>query len=137
MALLERARQGVLSTYSAHRPGFPFGSVVPYALDERGRPLFLISAMALHTQNLRADPRASLFVQEPGADRDPLSGARVTVIGAVTPLAEEERASARALYLERQPQARAWADFQDFAFYRMDVAAMYFVGGFGVMGWVD
>jgi hypothetical protein len=27
-------------------------------------------------------------------------------------------------------------DFTDFAFYRMEVTEVYFVGGFGVMGWV-
>ena len=27
-------------------------------------------------------------------------------------------------------------DFEDFAFYRMEVVDVYYVGGFGVMGWV-
>jgi heme iron utilization protein len=27
-------------------------------------------------------------------------------------------------------------DFDDFSFYRMDVVEVYYVGGFGVMGWV-
>ena len=27
-------------------------------------------------------------------------------------------------------------DFEDFSFYRMDVLDVYYVGGFGVMGWV-
>jgi len=30
-----------------------------------------------------------------------------------------------------------WVDFEDFSFYRMDVVDVYFVGGFGVMGWVS
>src|ERR1035438_4272179 len=50
-----------LSTLSRKRPGYPFGSLMPYAIDERGRPIFLISNMAMHTQNLQADPRASLL----------------------------------------------------------------------------
>ena len=49
-------RVGTLSTVSRKQPGFPFGSVMPYALDSRGRPVFLISSMAMHTQNLQADP---------------------------------------------------------------------------------
>src|SRR6266545_3685536 len=61
---------GSLSTLSRKRPGFPFGSVMPYAPDEQGRPIFLISTMAMHTQNLTADPRASLLVTQPGADGD-------------------------------------------------------------------
>jgi len=40
---------------------------MPYGLDELGRPIFLISTMAMHTQNLQADPRASLLVTQPDA----------------------------------------------------------------------
>jgi putative heme iron utilization protein len=50
------SRIGSLSTLSRRQPGFPFGSVMPYGLDEHGRPIFLISAMAMHTQNLQAEP---------------------------------------------------------------------------------
>jgi heme iron utilization protein len=58
---------------------------MPYSLDDQGRPIFLISTMAMHTQNLQADPRASLFVTEPGASGDPLGASRVTLMG---PLSE-------------------------------------------------
>ncbi len=61
-ALLQRQQQGVLSTISVHRSGYPYGSMTPYALSRRGEPLILISTLAAHTQNLLADPRASLFV---------------------------------------------------------------------------
>ena len=60
--LLHLGRVGSLSTLSRKRPGFPFGSLMPYALDGAGRPLFLISTMAMHTQNLQQDARASLLV---------------------------------------------------------------------------
>ena len=55
-------RVGSLSTLSRKQAGFPFGSVMPYGLDDHGRPLFLISTMAMHTQNLQADRGASLLV---------------------------------------------------------------------------
>ena len=61
-----------LSTLSRKHPGFPFGSLMPFALDSAGRPIFLISNMAMHTQNLKADPRCSLFVTQASADGDPL-----------------------------------------------------------------
>src|SRR5271154_3165062 len=76
-------RTGSLSTVSRKQPGFPFGSVMPYALDERGRPIFLISTMAMHTQNLQGDSRASLLVTQPDASGDPLGASRVTVMGNV------------------------------------------------------
>jgi len=109
---------------------------MPYALDDQGRPIFLISTMAMHTQNLQADPRASLFVTEPGASGDPLGSSRVTLVGSVVRIPEPELAAARTVYLTRYPDSKYWVDFDDFFFYRMDVLDVYYVGGFGVMGWV-
>jgi putative heme iron utilization protein len=130
-------RIGSLSTLSRKQPGFPFGSVMPYGLDDRGRPIFLISTMAMHTQNLRADPRASLLVTRDDAGGDPLGASRVTLIGSVLPIPEAEVAEARTLYLAHYPNSKYWVDFEDFSFYRMDVVDVYYVGGFGVMGWVS
>jgi len=79
--LVHLGRTGMLATLSRRHPGHPFGSVMPYALDEARRPLFLISSMAMHTQNLEADGRASLLVTGPGAAEDPLASGRVTLIG--------------------------------------------------------
>jgi heme iron utilization protein len=135
--LVYMARIGSLSTLSRKQPGFPFGSVMPYGSDEHGRPIFLISTMAMHTHNLQADRRASLLVIQPDASGDPLGSSRVTLIGNVVPIPELEVAEARKLYLARYDNSRYWVDFEDFAFYRMDVLDVYYVGGFGVMGWVS
>jgi putative heme iron utilization protein len=128
-------RVGSLSTLSKRRPGWPFGSVMPYALDQIGRPLFLISSMAMHTQNLKEDTRASLLVNQSDSP-DPLGASRVTLMGEVFPVAAVDTAAVRSAYLARHENARYWVDYEDFAFYRMEIADIYFVGGFGVMGWV-
>ena len=133
--LVRLGRLGALSTHSRKQPGFPFGSVMPYAPDQDGNPVFLISSMAMHPQNLRADARASLLVTQDGGD-DPLGAARVTLLGESLPVAEAETESVRALYLARHENARYWVDFDDFGFWRMKPADVYFIGGFGVMGWV-
>jgi putative heme iron utilization protein len=133
---MHSGRIGSLSTLSRKQPGFPFGSLMPYGLDNQGRPTFLISTMAMHTQNLQADPRASLFVTEPNASGDPLGSSRATLIGSALRIPETELADARAVYLAGYPDSRYWVDFEDFFFYRMDVLDVYYVGGFGVMGWV-
>ena len=49
----------------------------------------------------------------------------------------ESTETLRAAYLDRHPSAKYWIDFSDFSFFRLDVTDVYFVGGFGVMGWVD
>lgn len=132
--LVHVGRVGALATLSRRHPDWPFGSVMPYGLDERGNPSFLISTMAMHTQNLLADPRASLLVTAEEAAQDPLGAGRVTLMGRV---ARTTRADVRESYLARHPNASYWVDFKDFAFFQMDVVDLYFVGGFGVMGWVD
>jgi heme iron utilization protein len=134
--LVYLGRIGSLSTHSRKQPGFPFGSVMPYGLDERGRPVFLISTMAMHTQNLQADPRASLLVTQADGNADPLGASRVTLIGNVRPVEQSETAAVRKLYVESYANSKYWLDYQDFSFYRMEVVDVYYVGGFGVMGWV-
>jgi putative heme iron utilization protein len=126
-----------LSTLSRKHPGFPFGSLMPFALDPAGRPIFLISNMAMHTQNIKADPRCSLFIGQVVADGDPLGASRATIVGNAEPVGEHETASAREIYLARHENSRYWADFSDFGFYRLQPIELYYVGGFGVMGWVE
>ncbi|MFN7922103.1 MAG: pyridoxamine 5'-phosphate oxidase family protein [Bryobacteraceae bacterium] len=131
--LLSRETVGTLSTMSRQHEGFPFGSVMPYAVDSEGRPVFLISSMAMHTKNLNANPRASLLVAEAVPADQTLVSARATFLGEVE---EVDDPALRDLYLARHPDAAQWVDFGDFAFYRLNVKAAYYVGGFGVMGWL-
>lgn len=110
---------------------------MPYGLDQKGRPLFLISTMAMHTQNLEADPRASLLVTQPDWSGDPLAAGRLTLMGEVRRLDAMAAAGARSTYLARHERAGYWVDFDDFAFWRLDVIDVYFVGGFAAMDWVS
>ena len=51
--LMHLGRVGTLSTQSRKQPGFPFGSVMPFGLDDKGRPLLLISNMAMQPKTCR------------------------------------------------------------------------------------
>jgi len=93
--------------------------------------------MAMHTQNLQADPRASLLVTQEDAGSEPLGASRITLVGNVLLLPDTEVAEAREIYLARHANSKQWVDFEDFSFYRMNVVDVYYVGGFGVMGWVS
>ena len=126
-----------LSTLSRKHSGFPFGSLMPFALDSAGRPIFLISNMAMHTQNLKADPRCSLFVTQVAADGDSLGATRATLVGNAEPVPEGDLASVRETYLARHENSRYWVDFSDFSFFCLQPIDLYYVGGFGVMGWVE
>lgn len=46
-------------------------------------------------------------------------------------------ASVREKYLTRHENSRYWVEFSDFSFFRLQPVDLYYVGGFGVMGWVD
>jgi heme iron utilization protein len=135
--LVQGCRTGVLSTHSQRLVGYPFGSVMPYAPDAQGRPLLLISHLAMHARNLAADPRASLLVAADLASPGSLERGRITLLGKVEQVPEAETAPLREAYLERNPEAATWIDFADFSFHRLEAQDVYFVGGFGVMGWVD
>ena len=135
--LVHATTVGHLATLAVEPEGYPFGSVVSYALDARGRPVLLLSDLAEHTRNVRRDERASLMATE-SADRagDPLALGRVTLVGHLRPVPDAARSYYKNLYLAAHP-ATVYADFADFHFFTLDIAAVRYVGGFGHMSWVD
>ncbi len=134
--LLRRERSAVLATHSSHLDGYPYASVVSYSLDGRERPIFLLSSMALHTQNLARNPKAALLVADTGAGALAMSGARLNLFGETLQIADADAAAMRKLYIEEHPEAKQWAAFGDFSVYRMEIVEVYVVAGFGVMGWL-
>jgi len=126
-SMVRAALKGALAT--VHKAsGHPYASLVLTATDVDGTPVFLISKLAVHTQNLLADPRASLLVDATGTAADPMEGARITLIGAVRPT---QSATARARFLARHPAAAGYADFPDFGFFSLSIESAHYIGGFG------
>jgi len=122
----------VMSTNSKANPGFPGGSVVGFAPDERGRPIFVFSGMSTHTQDLLADPRCSVTIAS--KEFKGAADGRVNLMGKVTLVPPEEREAYRAVYLAKHPNA-FWVDFGDFNWFRMDeITDIRFVGGFARAG---
>ncbi|CAH8373039.1 unnamed protein product [Eruca vesicaria subsp. sativa] len=137
--LLEQARFAhlctVMSKMHHRREGYPFGSLVDFAPDRMGHPIFLFSPLAIHTRNLLAEPRCSLVVQIPGWSG--LSNARVTLFGDVYPLSEDEQEWAHKQYIAKHPHglSEQWGNFH---YFRMqNISDIYFIGGFGTVAWVD
>lgn len=125
--LLRRARTGTLGTINRD-DGIPYASLVNVATDVGGEPIILVSTLAWHTRNLAADSRASLLVAEPPASGDALTGPRVTVMGRFV---KADSGQARRRYLARHPEAAVYADFGDFAFWRLEPERAHAVAGFG------
>ncbi len=121
----------------------PYGSVMPYALDEKGQPIVFISDLAVHTDNINANPNASLMVFKPDDKGNVFNGSRVTLSGKFRKVswekekdkAEFERLSK--LYVKEHPDAKQLLDFGDFNFYVLEIRTIYYIGGFGEIGTVD
>src|ERR1700752_3860486 len=94
--LLREGRSGALATLMPGS-GDPYCSLVNIATAADGAPLLLISTLALHTKNLRADPRCSLMIEE-RKEGDPLAGGRIMLMGTATPTDEPD---VRRRYLAR------------------------------------
>ena len=135
--LISDRKVGVLATMSGRHPGWPYPAMMPYALDVTGRPLFLISTLAAHTQDLLANPRAALQVSGELVEENPAQTPRVALMGMVTAVPPEDRLVARAAYLQTLPEAEMWADFGDFEFYRLEPVDIHYVGGFGAAAWIS
>jgi putative heme iron utilization protein len=127
--LLRRSRQGALATLSAGS-GAPYCSLVNVASHPDGAPVLLISRLARHTQNLLADPRVSLMLDE-RAPGDPLEGARIMLDGTAEQADEAATALLRPRYLGAHPSAEVFVGFKDFAFFRIRPKAVHLVAGFG------
>lgn len=129
--LLRHARRAVLGTHSKRFAGFPYGSAVPLCLDAQGHPVILVSNLAAHTQNLKADPRVAVTVH----GDDVVTGARCTLLGQADLLDPDEPGARR--YLSIFPAAQSFVDLGDFHFYRVEPVAGHYIGGFGDIRWFD
>jgi putative heme iron utilization protein len=135
--LVRTARAGVLSTLSAHHAGWPFGSLAPYAVAPDGALVLVLSDLAEHTRNLRADPRASLFVHDPAAPLESQAAARLCVLGRVSVLEGSARDAAAAAYTACHPEGAGYLAKLDFRVYGLLPEHVRLVGGFGRIAWLE
>lgn len=121
--------------------GWPYASLVNIAADVDASPILLTSTLAEHTRNFLKDERTSLLydatMETPYDDR--LTGARVSVQGTIWKVERDhaDYGRIRGRYLARHPAAAQYADFGDFAFYRVKVTRAHLVAGFGQIHWID
>jgi putative heme iron utilization protein len=128
-SLLRRRRQGALATLAVGT-GAPYCSLVNLASHWDGSPILLISRLALHTQNILADPRVSLMLDE-RAEGDPLEGARIMLSGTAVEVGADAVDAVRDRYLNAHPAAELFAGFADFAFFVIRLQGAHLVAGFG------
>ena len=127
----------MLSTISVDAAGYPFGSVAPYCADDQCRPVVYISYIAQHTKNILVDPRVSLTVIESGGSSDDVQAqGRVTCIANARQVDDNE-AAVRQRYFRYFPSAQQYESTHNFAFFRLELVRVRFIGGFGQIYWVE
>ena len=129
--LIRARRWAALATQGADGPEASWVAYIP-EVDFSGFLLHL-SALAAHTRNLLANPRAGLAISAPErGDEDPQTLARVTIQGEVAILAKdsEDYRSAARRYQERLPASVPRFGFGDFHLLRLTPLPVRFVGGF-------
>ena len=129
--LISSSRHGSLAVLLPDG-GYPFASRTAVANDIDRTPVILVSALSEHTAGLSHDPRVSLLLGEPGKG-DPLAHPRISVQCRAEWIdrEDERRDRIRARFLRRHPKAALYADFPDFAFFRLNPEAARLNGGFG------
>jgi putative heme iron utilization protein len=129
--LLAAARMGTLATT---QDGAPYAALVTPALDGDGAPVLLLSELAAHTRNLRANPACALLVTGPAPEENPQTAARILL----SAIAEQsEAAEARKRFLQTHPYASLYAGFADFSIWRLIVKDAHYVGGFAAASRLD
>lgn len=134
--MIDLVKAGKAATLSTTHDKVAFGSLVPYVLDSKGRPVIFVSDLAIHTQNLKKDPKCSLMVAKIDKN-DIFNSARITFIGKMVKVPDKELEEIKKLYLARHKSAEGFVDFEDFNFYRLEIEKIYWVGGFGDIEWID
>ncbi len=131
--LLHGCDDAALASHALAMPGYPFVTSVPLALDAAHRPWLLMSELAEHCRNVRADGRVSLLLQQP-AD-EVLASARMTLLGDLLPATPDAATQQR--LLRYCPQFADYLALGDFHFFCLQPRRVRFIGGFGRMGWVE
>jgi len=123
--LLRAARAGTLAT---SLQGQPYASLVTPACAPDLSLLLLLSDLSEHTRHLRAEPRCSVLVAGAPESANPQTAPRVSVTGLAEVISDT---ALKARYLAIHPYASLYADFGDFALWRIRPLGGLYVGGFG------
>lgn len=132
-SLMRGAVKATLATALPNQEGWPYASLVTVAHSHDLSPVLLLSTLSDHTRALAEDPRLSLLYEATEGFSNPQQGPRVTVLGRAE---KTEDPVLKARFIARHPRAAMYAGFGDFAFYRVDIDRVHYVGGFAAAHWI-
>ncbi len=123
-------RAAASATLSTVTEGQPFAALVTPATAPDLSVLMLLSSLSEHTRHLRAEPRCALLFQGAPETANPQTAPRVTLTGVAEEVPAVEAPGLKARWLARHAYAAFYADFGDFALWRLRPQAGLLVGGF-------
>ena len=123
-------RAGRAASLATGQAGQPFASLVTPASAPDLSPLMLLSSLSEHTRHLQADPRCALLITGAPTGPNPQTAPRVTVTGIAELVPADQVAALKARWLAVHPYAALYADFGDFALWRVTIGGALLVGGF-------
>ncbi len=123
-------RAAASATLATQAGGQPFASLVTPAAAGDFSPLLLLSSLSEHTRQLRAEPRCALLFTGTPEGANPQTAPRVTLTGIAAEVPAEAVPGLKARWLARHPYAALYADFGDFALWRVSLGGALLVGGF-------
>ncbi|MBE0438882.1 MAG: pyridoxamine 5'-phosphate oxidase family protein [Gammaproteobacteria bacterium] len=128
-------RYGVLSTHSVTEAGYPFGSITPYIISDKGEIAILISHLAEHTNNILANPKVALTLFDPEDSNNPQAGARITCLANARKAGDES--DLRQRYVTHFADADMIVQLPGFHFYLLDLVKVRLIAGFGQVKWLE
>jgi len=127
-ALLQSTQIAFLSTMGKKSPET---SMCPYAVLNSDIVLHL-SGLAQHSKNIQTHQQVGLMICTPETKASsPLALPRISFTGTIKQVEESEQEPCQEAYLNHIPDAQPLFAFPDFKIYRIQVAEIKWVGGFG------
>ena len=123
-------RGSAAATLATGAGGAPFAALVTPATAPDLSALMLLSSLSEHTRQLQAEPRCALLFVGQAEGLNPQTAPRVTLTGLAEKVPEPEVPALKARWLARHPYAALYADFGDFALWRVRPGGALLVGGF-------
>jgi putative heme iron utilization protein len=120
-------RAAAAATLATQQEGQPFASLVTPACAPDLAPLLWLSSLSEHTRHLQREPRCALLFSGTAESANPQTAPRVTLTGTAEQIIDP---TLKARWLARHPYAALYADFGDFALWRIQPLGALMVGGF-------
>ncbi|MGJ8602904.1 MAG: HugZ family protein [Marivita sp.] len=130
--LIDAARFAGLA-YRDPDSGSPMISRIALVAGPEGLPLSLVSDLSHHSAALTHDPVCALLIGEPTGKGDPLTHPRLSLRAEASFVrhGDADHAALAQAFLSKQPKAKLYIGFADFALVRFAPLGAHLNGGFG------